>query len=291
MRGQLAQARAETTAEVQEISRLKAAVQQGLTNQALAAQARPAIKTNSNSKPSGLMAPLAEMLKNPETKQMIKDQQKNVIGPMIDKNYGKLFADLRLTAEQASALKEMILNKQLSAADMGMSMLSGDATQRKELGDQIKAAGDAADAQIKQFLGDDNFAQLQAYEKTMGERTTVTQLRDQLASGPAALSDEQAQRLIDAMAQERQNFKFTTDFSDKSKFNGDFASMLTEDKMNTYFQELSALDDRYLAQAQTFLTSDQLAAFKTSLNSQQAMQKAGMQMAVKMFAPAKDGGE
>jgi hypothetical protein len=42
---------------------------------------------------------------------------------------------------------------------------------------------DAADAQIKEFLGDDNFVQFQAYEKSLGERMAVSGFKDQLGNG------------------------------------------------------------------------------------------------------------
>lgn len=236
---------------------------------------------------------LAEMFKNPEMKAMLRNQQKDVLGPMIDKNYARLYADLHLAPEQAAALKDLLLNKQLAAAEAGMSMFAGEAdpAKRADLVQQIKTANDAADAQIKQFLGDDNFAQYQAYEKTMGERMAVNGLRDQLGAGSTPLTDDQEQQLIQVMAKARESFKFTTDFSDQSKFSGDFAAMFTEDKMNTYFQELGQLDQQYQAGAQAILSSDQLSAFGKYLNNQQGLQRAGMQMAMKMFAPTKPGGE
>jgi hypothetical protein len=239
-----------------------------------------------NAKPSN---PFAEMFKNPEMKEMIKNQQKTVLGGMIDKNYAKLFAQLNLTPEQAAAVKDLMLNKQLSAADMGMSMLGGDmdAAKRAELAKQIKDANAATDDQIKQMLGDDGFAQYQTYEKTMAERMTVSGLSDQLGSGANALAGDQEQQLIQALGDIRQNFKYTTDFSDKSQFNGDFASMFTEDKMNLFFQESDQLNQQYLAKAQNILSPDQLDAFKKYLSNQQAMQKMGIQMAVKMFGGGK----
>jgi hypothetical protein len=252
------------------------------TNQA------PADVGQTNAKPSN---PLAEMLKNPEMKEMIKNQQKTALGAMIDKNYGKLFADLNLTPEQSAALKEQILNKQLQAADMGMSMFTDDldAAKRAELVKQVKTANDAADAQIKELLGDEAYKQFQTYEKSMGERMTVSGFTDQLSSGSTALADDQQQQLIQAMTQARQDFKFTTDYSDQSKFDGDFTSMFTEDRMNVFFQELEQLNQQYLARAQSILSPDQFEAFKKYLANQQAMQKMGMQMAGKMFAPAKSG--
>jgi hypothetical protein len=249
-------------------------------------QSAAAAKTN------GIGHLLANMLKDPKIKEMIKSQQKTALSGMIDKNYGRLFSDLHLTPEQSSALTDIILNKQLEAADMGMSMFSDDldATKRAELVQQVKEASGAADAQIKELLGADNFAQFQEYEKSIGERMTVSGFKDQLGSGPTVLTGDQEQQLVEAMTQERQNFKFTTDFSDQSKFTGDFASVFTEDKMNVFFQELAQLNQQYLARAQGILSPDQFTAFEKYLNNQQALQKAGLQMAVKIFAPSKPGG-
>jgi hypothetical protein len=288
-RERLEETRADAAAARNEAAaQLQAARRESLTNRATPAMARGSAPTSSKA-----ANPLAEMLKNPEMKEMLKNQQKAVLGPMIDKNYGKLFSDLRLTPEQAAAFKEMILSKQLGAAEMGMSMFTGeaDAAKRAELVQQVKAASDTADAQIKEFLGDDNFTQFQAYEKTMGERMAVSGLKDQLGAGPTPLSDAQEQQLIEAMTQEHASFKFTTDFSDQSKLTADFASLFTEENMTTYFEELERLDQRYQARAQTILSPDQLSAFGKYLNNQQGLQKAGMQMALKMFAPAKPGGD
>lgn len=243
--------------------------------QGAAATAATAPKTNA----------FAEMFKNPEMKEMIKNQQKIVLGTIIDRNYGKLFSDLKLTSEQSAALKNLILNKQLDAATLGMSMVSGDmdAAKHADAVKQIQTANEATDSQIKELLGSDNYAQFQDYEKSMGERMAVSGFKDQL-SGAAALTDDQEQSLIQAMTQERQNFKFTTDLSDKSKFTGDLASVFTEDKVNVYTQELGQLNQQYLVRAQNILSPDQLPVFEKYLATQQTMQKAGLQMAAKMFS-------
>jgi hypothetical protein len=256
----------------------------------LAQGASPDASGSANAKPSN---PLSEMFKNPEMKEVIKHQARATIGTLIDRHYVKLFADLHLTPEQSSALKEMVVNRHLGGADVGLSIFSNDmdATKRAELVQQARAAHEAGEAQIQEFLGDDAFTQFQDYEKSMSERMAVGGFKDQLGTGPTALTGEQEQQLIAAMAQERENFRFTTDLADRSKFTGDLASMFTADRMNTYLQELAQLNQQYLNQAQGILTPDQFAAFGKYLQNQQAMQKAGMQMAVKMFAPAKPGGD
>ena len=114
----------------------------------------------------------------------------------------------------------------------------------------------------------------------------VTQLADQLADGPKAVRPEQEQQLFDAMLEERQSFKFTTDLSDPSKLTGDVASYYTEDSRKRFLQELNQLSQRYLAHAQTILSPEQLGAFQSSLASQQAMQAASVTVLSKLF-PAK----
>jgi hypothetical protein len=287
MREQVELARADNAAKSAEAAKIREALRKSHNNQTEGTLA------DASGQPNAKAAnPLMELFKNPEMKEMIKNQQKTALSAMVDKNYSRLFSDLHLTPEQSATLKDLILNKQMSAADIGMSMMSGDldATNRTKLMEQVKASSDSADAQIKQYLGDANYSQFQSYEKTMAERTSVNGFKDQLGTGPTALSDGQEQQLIQAMAQEREGFKFTTDLSDKTKFTGDFATMFSEDKMNGYLQELGQLNQQYLGRAQTILSPDQYSAFEKYLNNQQALQKMGIGMAAKMFAPSKPSG-
>jgi hypothetical protein len=271
LRLRLAAARAQMESKASEAEQL----QQALTN---SVQAAP----ETNSKPSN---PLTEMFKDPKMKEMIKTQQKAAMGGIIDKNYAQFIADMHLSPEQTASLKDLITQKMMAGTDLGMSMLSDDmdAAKRKELTDQLKASTDAIDDQIKQLLGDNGYSQFQTYEKTQGERTAVTGLADQLASGPMALNADQQQQLVQAMTQQRQAFKFTTDLSDRSQFTGDYATMFSEDNVNQYFQQLDQLNQKYMDSARAILSPDQLDAFQKYLNNQQQLQKMGMQMAAKMF--------
>lgn len=286
LRSELKQAQADTAARDIQIARLSAApasAPQGAT----AIGGLPGL---ASAKPAGAFSALAKMFDDPDMKEAIVAQQKAALGPIIEKSYGKLFSDLGLSPDQAAALKEMLLNKQLAAAQSGMAMLSGDADASKtaDIGQKVKAASDAADAEMKTFLGDDKFAQLKAYEKTTPDRMAISGFKDQL-NGAAALTPDQEQQLIDAMTKERQNFKFTTDLSDKSKVTGNLPAMFNEENVNRYIQEMDQLNQHFVGQAQNILTPDQLEAFQKYLNNQQALQKMGMQMGAKMFAPAKQG--
>jgi len=230
--------------------------------------------------------PMVEMLKSPAGKEMMKASMR-AEGLAVARSYSKLFADLHLTPEQTASMKDLLINKTMASADMITAAMSGqaDPAQIKAQGFQVKADQSAIEDQIKQLLGDDNYAQYHAYGKTLSERMVITQVADQLADSPRAVRPEQEQQLFDAMNEERQSFKFTTDLSDPSKLPGDVASYYTQDNKNRYQQELEQLSQRYLARAQTILSPEQLAVFQSSLGSQQAKQAASVTVMSKFFPP------
>jgi hypothetical protein len=233
--------------------------------------------------------PLTEMFKNPEMRDMIKQQQKAVLGSLVDKNYAAFFQAMNLTPDQAATMKDLILNKMLGDTEMGLELMSGDLTseQRTDLPNQAKERKDALNQQIRELLGDENFATYEAYEKTVPDRMAVSQLNAQLDAG-LALNSEQENLLIQAMSEERLGFKFTTDFNNQTDFSGDFASRFTEENLNVFLQEQQRLNENYLARAQTILSTEQLAAYQKALTAQQEMAKMGMRMAVQMFGPKKN---
>jgi hypothetical protein len=246
------------------------------------------VQAQTNSKPAN---PFGEMFKSKEMKELIKSQQKTMLGGMVDKNYAAYFASLNLTPQQSASLKDLILNRGLVDAELGISLMSGDSDldKRKELTDKSKADRDGINSQIKEFLGDDNYNQFQAYEKSIPDRMSLNMYKDQQGSGPGAFNPDQEAQLIQAMGEERLNFKFTTDFSDQSKFNGDIASYFTEEKIDKFYEESDALNQRYLDRAKTILTPDQLDPFTKFLNSQRELQKAGFKMAMTMFGGQRNG--
>ena len=252
-----------------------------LTNRMLAAEL-----PQTNSKPANMFS---EMFKSPEMREMIKKQQQVALSSVVDKNYADFFKSMQLSPEQSSALKELIIKKMAVGTDVGMEMMSGELTpeQRKELTDRMKKETDAVGAEIKEYLGADNYALLESYEKSLPDRMAVSGFKDQLGGGELALNDAQEQQLIQALSQEREGFKFTTDFGNKETMSGDVFSQFTEDKLNVYFQEQDQLNQRYLARAQTILTPEQYAAYQKSIANQQEMARMGMKMAAQMFNSGK----
>jgi hypothetical protein len=239
-----------------------------------------------NSKPAN---PLADMFKSPEMRDMIKQQQKTVLGGLVDKNYAAFFKAMNLSPEQSAAMKELIMNKMLGDTEMGLEMMGGDLTpeQREAMVAAAKERKDTLNQQMKELLGEENFSTYEAYEKSVPDRMAVSQLNDQLGAN-LALNAEQENLLIQAMSEERLGFKFTTDFNNQNDFSADFASRFTEENLNVFLQEQQRLNQNYLNRAQTILSADQLTAYQKALTAQQEMTKMGMRMAVQMFGPKKN---
>jgi hypothetical protein len=254
-------------------------LQQAITN-----RARPEAKDKDPM--AEMFKGVGEMFKNPEMKGFIKNQQKTVLSGMLEKTYAPLFAQLGLPAEQTAALKDLLVNKSLVGAGAGMSLMSGDldSTNRVQIVEQVKKDSDAIDEQIKQMLGDENYKQFQGYEKSLPDRMAVGMFKDQQGGGAGALTPEQEAQLTQVMSEERQNFKFTTDFSDQSKFAGGLANEFTEEKLNQFLQEQEQLHQRYQTRAQTILNAEQSASYEKFLSAQRQMQSLGLKMASKMFS-------
>lgn len=229
---------------------------------------------------------LTELFKDPDMREMIKVQQKTVIGPLVDKTYGPLFKQLKLEGDQSSQLKKLIEEKLLGSADIGMSMLDGsmDSVKRTDLGKKIKEASDAIDAQIKELVGTENYSLIENYEKSLPDRTVVSQFQDQLTATSSALEPAVEQQLIDLMQEERTRFQWTTDYSaNPDTAQVDLAAYFQEDRLDRYLSEKERFDGQYLQRVQPLLKEDQYTALAQFLESQRKVQLAAMKMAAKML--------
>jgi hypothetical protein len=241
--------------------------------------------TNQTEAAGKAKSPMAEMLKDPKMKDFVKAQQKMVLSGMIDKNYARFFSSLALSPEQTASLKDLITKKSLVDAQTGISIMSAsqDQTERMQILDQSNAEKEGINAEIKQMLGDDLYQNFQAYEKSQPERMSVGMFKDGQASGPNALTVDQEEELIQALSEERQTFKFTTDLYDQSRIARDLSGNLSEDKLKQFQQERSQLDEKYLERARAILSPEQMPQFEKFLSSQSQLQNAALGMAAKMF--------
>ena len=280
LQNELVASRTESVAKSSEVVNLK----QALTNGTAAGSTVSTIGGSGSG--SNGASPLANMFKNKDMRDLIRSQQKAVMGPLVEKNYGAFFSALGLNPEQSATLKDLVVKKALIDAEMGTSMLAGDvdADKRTEMLEKARTDKDAINDQIKAFLGDDNYPQFKEYEKTQPERMSLGMFKDQQASGPGALTGDQENLLVKAMYDERQNFKFTTDFYDQSKMDlSNLEGIFTDERIKQFEQEGKQLDQRYLDRARSILRDDQIEPFQKFLETQEITRIAGMKVAAQMF--------
>ena len=224
------------------------------------------------------MAGLAQMLKNPGMKDMIRAQQKGQQEMM----YGSLFKCLPLPAEAIDKFKELLLDRQMALVDSSMDLMSGAATaeEKKAAGEKIQELTAAYDAQVKELLGEESYGLYKAYEETQAERMQVSLFKGSLGTADQ-LSEEQEDSLIRAMHEARSGFAFSA--PDVSSPQAVDPSQFTPEGIEKILADSARLQEQYVAKAAEVLTPAQLEQFKANQKQQQAMQEMGMRMATKMF--------
>ncbi len=253
-----------------------------LTNLALAA---PEQGENASNDMSGFGKMLSKMMDDPEMKKMIQNQQRM----MVDQMYNPLIKQLGLPPDEAAKLKDLIANSQMKATEQASSLMNGSPTNRAEAMAAVTEAQKSSDDQIKQLLGDAQYAQYKDYQLTMGERTMLNQFKQQNADSANALSDQQTEQLLTFMKEEKQNVAAATGQSltgaDQTK--AGFEAMASPEQMDKFLQVQEETNQRVYDRAKEVLSPDQLQSFAQFQTNQLQMMRMGMTMARKMFATGK----
>ncbi len=108
------------------------------------------------------MSALAEMMKNPQMKEMIRAQQKVGLTAM----YGGLNKYLNISTNDMDALNQLLLDRQMAMTDAGMSMMGGSGTDAKQAAEDAKTIKADYDKKIADLLGPEAYPVFQDYEKS-----------------------------------------------------------------------------------------------------------------------------
>jgi hypothetical protein len=231
-----------------------------------------------NSQPAGNF--LASMLKDPEMKKAMAEQQRMA----MDMMYSSLLKKLQLSPEKEQEFKKIMLDQQMSNLDQAQAMMDQSNTNRAELSQKLAQERDERDQQIKQLLGDDDYTKYKNYTQTMGERMMLDQFGKQMDLKP-----DQTDQLLDIMREEKKNVQINQGAQpfDPTK---DWQQVMQDDSAaEKLFSQQELANQRVLERAGQSLTPEQIQQLGPVLQSQLEMQRAGMKMARKMFAPAPAG--
>lgn len=231
---------------------------------------------------SNLMGAVAEMMKNPQMKEMMRTQQK----VMVDQMYASLPRYLNLSAETKERLSALLLERHLAMSEVGMTMMGGSEEERKialEKSQTVKASCDQA---IKELLGDPDYEVFSQYEQSIPEQTHVTMFKNSLSSDDN-LSEQQEYDLVTAMYQARKDLPQDTLLNQQNQ--APDPSQLTEERIAETLKQMDVLQQRYAEGAAAILNSEQLDRFKQWQQQMANMQRAGLNIAAQMFGQGKSG--
>jgi hypothetical protein len=229
------------------------------------------------------MGAVADMMKNPQMKEMIRAQQKVVVGQM----YGGLARYLSLSPEMKERLDQLLLERQMALAEQGVAMMSGSAEERRQAAEAAKTLKEEYDQSIRDLLGTQDYEVLQQYEQSLAEQTSVSMFKGTL-SGDDALSEQQEADLVAALYQARQELPKDSLFNRQPQEAQD-PSQLTQERVAEALKQMEVLQQRYAEQASSVLTPAQLERFRQWQQQMAAMQRAGLNMAAQMFGQDKGG--
>lgn len=143
-----------------------------------------------------LLGALADL---PEFQQLIAMQQRG----KIDSKYAALFKKLNLTPEQQQQFETLLADRQSAFADAMIAAhdqgLTGKDARNMAMA-VAKSTQKDIDNSIKNMLGTQGYNQYQNYERTMPQRETVNQLAQRLSYTAAPLTPQQQDQLVQTLA-------------------------------------------------------------------------------------------
>ena len=140
---------------------------------------------------------LTKMFDAPAMKERMRTGQLK----RLNKTHAALFKKLGLSKDEIDTFKNLLVDSRMSGMNNGLSILNGAGDQagiQTAIAD-LNAKKEAADAEIKTFLGEDGYQTYKRYEETLPQRQTVDRVAKALADTDAPLTDAQSDRLIDLM--------------------------------------------------------------------------------------------
>lgn len=278
-----AAAQAPVEAKRAETSRPQEAVRQAAEDDMAAAPAevvaepRGPVREKTPVLGTNFMGAVAEMMKNPQMKEMMRAQQKVAMGQM----YGGLSRYLSLTGERKEQLDELLLDRQMALAEMGLAMMSGDKEDMAKRGEEVAAVQKEYDAAIKALLGDDDYEIFKHYEESIPEQMSVSMFKNSL-TGDNALSEQQEYDLIAALYDARKALPAESLLNQQNSQTPD-PSMFSEERIAEAMRQLETSQKAAAERAGTILGAAQMEQFKTWQKQMADMQRLGLNMAAQMF--------
>ncbi|HWQ90467.1 MAG TPA: hypothetical protein VN673_02260 [Clostridia bacterium] len=217
---------------------------------------------------------MAGMMKDPEMKKMILEQQRMV----MDQLYAPFVKQMNLTPEETEQFKDLLAGTAEQGMELATSMFGGEgATNRTEIAKNMAAQQREQEEKMKALLGEERYAQYQEYQQTVGERAQLNQFRQQF--GGANISEQQTEQLLAMMREEKKNVAASTGTTFPGQNPGNMESMFKGDQMEKLIAAQETVNQNVYARAGEVLEPQQLESFARFQTNQLQMLRMGLNMA------------
>jgi hypothetical protein len=226
---------------------------------------------------------IAKMMQDPDTRNMIRAQQRM----MMDQMYAPLVKKMGLTPDEATQFKDLLADNAMKGAEKASSMFGGlGSTNSADSLKAMTAEQKTFDEQVKGFLGDDRYAQYKDYQETVSERTLLNQFKQQVGSD-YNLNDQQTEALLTFMKEEQKSVAASTGLpvGQTDKDPAKLQAMFSDGKVDELIQAQETVGQRVYDRARTILSPDQLDTLGRYQTNRMQMMRMGMTMMRKMFTP------
>ena len=237
--------------------------------------------TSSESQP-GMEKLFPQMLKNPEVKRMIQQQQKTALESM----YLPLFKELNLTPEETEGMISFMAQRAMQGVESASTLFGNDPQARDEALKQIMAEHEKQEQELKAFLGEERYAKFTDYSETAGDRMMLNQF-----TSMNSVSEDQTRQLLDVTKEERRRaIAEAGELQNGSRQARELEAWMSEEGLNELVQRQERVNAHVLERAKAILSPEQMEAFGRFQASQIEMQRVNMNMTRTMFGGNKPEG-
>lgn len=216
---------------------------------------------------------LADMMKNKDAQELIKAQT----GAQLELQYRDLFDDMKLDPAKRDAVLAILKNRTSAQMEDSFVLMDKSATPeaKKAATDRLTAATAEAQAKLKEALGEEAYQTFDRYEKSQPEREHLKLLNSMLKDKNLALDEAAESKLMDAMYNERVNFKYDADLSNPRTVSPD---ALSDESVDRFVEQNTTYQQQVQAKVKDILTPEQFEVFVQSQKSQTEALRMGLQL-------------
>ena len=162
---------------------------------------------------------------------------------------------------------------------------AGEVSKDYELVQRLNHASDQAEVQIRELLGVETYSGFRQFERTVLDRTRVSQFSAICSKQGYSLRPEQQDQLVQSLIAARSRHVWTTPLRRRDHPITDYAAFFNQTDSDTFLREEEVFDHKFLDDAEAILSPDQLVAFRKFQSSQRSSQLAQITMAARLLAP------